>query len=147
MESYDYRYTTTSLNNRTAARSADGDWVLVIPPTDPGVPNWLDTGGRREGYMLVRWVLADDPPHPTRVVEAGRPGRPVAGGASDLGGDVEAGLVVGHQGPVLGQVEAGVLEAVVVAAGPPGVAGLDVAPPARRGRRRSPRGPTRRRAP
>ena len=65
MESYDYRYTTTSLNNRRAERSADGAWRLVIAPTDPGVPNWLDTGGRREGYMIVRWVLADGPPHPS----------------------------------------------------------------------------------
>ena len=65
MESYDYRYTTTNLNNRRAQANEAGDWVLVISPTDPGVPNWLDTGGRREGYMLVRWVLADDPPHPT----------------------------------------------------------------------------------
>ncbi|MGO9342465.1 MAG: DUF1214 domain-containing protein [Acidimicrobiales bacterium] len=65
MESLDYRYTTTNLNNHTAERSADGDWRLVISPVDPGVPNWLDTGGRREGYMIVRWVLADHPPHPT----------------------------------------------------------------------------------
>jgi hypothetical protein len=65
MESYDYRYTTTNLNNQTAARSADGSWRLVLSPRDPGVPNWLDTGGRREGYMIVRWVLADGPPHPT----------------------------------------------------------------------------------
>ena len=65
MESLDYRYTTTNLNNRTAQRSADGSWRLVISPTDPGVPNWIDTQGRREGYMIVRWVLADDPPHPT----------------------------------------------------------------------------------
>jgi hypothetical protein len=65
MESLDYRYTTTNLNNRTAQRSPDGDWRLVIAPSDPGVPNWLDTGGRREGYMIVRWVLADGPPHPT----------------------------------------------------------------------------------
>jgi hypothetical protein len=65
MESLDYRYTTTNLNNHTAERSPDGDWRLVIAPTDPGVPNWLDSGGRREGYMIVRWVLADHPPHPT----------------------------------------------------------------------------------
>ncbi|HZU79327.1 MAG TPA: hypothetical protein VE991_05380 [Acidimicrobiales bacterium] len=65
MESLDYRYTTTNLNNRTAKQSDDGDWRLVISPTDPGVPNWIDTQGRREGYMIVRWVLADDPPHPT----------------------------------------------------------------------------------
>jgi hypothetical protein len=65
MESYDYRYTTTNLNNRTAQRSADGSWRLVISPVDPGVSNWLDTSTRREGYMIVRWVLADEPPHPT----------------------------------------------------------------------------------
>jgi hypothetical protein len=65
MESLDYRYTTTNLNNHTAGRSSDGDWRIVIAPTDPGVPNWLDTSGRREGYMIVRWVLADHPPHPT----------------------------------------------------------------------------------
>jgi len=64
-ESFDSRYTTTALNNRSAERSADGRWRLVIAPTDPGLPNWLDTGGRLEGYMLVRWVLADGPPHPT----------------------------------------------------------------------------------
>jgi len=65
MESLDYRYTTTNLNNHSAQRSSNGDWQLVIAPTDPGVPNWIDTGGRREGYMIVRWVLADHPPHPT----------------------------------------------------------------------------------
>lgn len=64
MESYDYRYTVTSLNNRQAARDDDGRWRLVISPGDPGVPNWLDITGRREGYMIVRWVLAEDPPHP-----------------------------------------------------------------------------------
>jgi hypothetical protein len=75
MESYDYRYTTTNLNNRRAARSADGTWRLVISPSDPGVANWLDTGSRREGYMLVRWVLADGPPHPTcEVVPIGEVG-------------------------------------------------------------------------
>jgi hypothetical protein len=65
MESLDYRYTTTNLNNHTAKRSADGDWRLVISPRDPGVDNWIDTQGRLEGYMIVRWVLADNPPHPT----------------------------------------------------------------------------------
>jgi Protein of unknown function (DUF1214) len=67
-ESFDYRYTTTALNNKTATRAEDGTWKMVIAPTDPGVENWLDTGGRREGYMLVRWVLADGPPHPSAEV-------------------------------------------------------------------------------
>ena len=45
-----------------------GRGAMVIAPSDPGVENWLDTGGRLEGYMLVRWVLADGPPHPTAEV-------------------------------------------------------------------------------
>lgn len=65
MESYDYRYTTTSLNNGRTVRSDDGSWRLVIAPRDPGVQNWLDTGGRQEGYMLVRWVLAENPTSPS----------------------------------------------------------------------------------
>jgi len=70
MESFDYRYTTTALNNHTAKRSDDGSWRLVVSPADPGpgVENWLDTGGRLEGYMIVRWVLADGPPHPSAEV-------------------------------------------------------------------------------
>ena len=70
MESFDYRYTTTARNNKTARASGDGSWRLVIAAVDPGpgVENWLDTGGRLEGYMLVRWVLADGPPHPTAVL-------------------------------------------------------------------------------
>src|SRR5580704_453140 len=68
MESFDYRYTTTNLNNKNATRAEDGSWRLVIAPSDPGVENWLDTGGRLEGYMLVRWVLADGPPHPSAEV-------------------------------------------------------------------------------
>jgi hypothetical protein len=72
MESFDYRYTTTALNNQTAQRSPDGSWRMVIAPSDPGpgVENWLDTGGRLEGYMLVRWVLSDHPPHPSAALVA-----------------------------------------------------------------------------
>jgi hypothetical protein len=70
MESFDYRYTTTNLNNVRAKRSDGGSWRLVIAPTNPGpkVENWLDTGGRLEGYMIVRWILADGPPHPSAEV-------------------------------------------------------------------------------
>jgi len=65
MESYDDRYAQTCLSNGTAQPSADGSWTLVVAPQDPGVPNWLDTGGRHEGFMLLRWVLAHDVPDPT----------------------------------------------------------------------------------
>ena len=76
MESFDYRYTTTALEQQDG--HALGGRVLAhghraVGP-GPGVENWLDTGGRLEGYMLVRWVLADGPPHPTaEVVDGGGP--------------------------------------------------------------------------
>ncbi len=57
-ESYDYRFAPTCTNNHKASSSDDGHWRLVIASHDPGVPNWLDTGGRHEGQMLLRWVLA-----------------------------------------------------------------------------------------
>lgn len=57
-ESYDYRFAPTCTNNHRAQANAAGDWPLVIAAHDPGVPNWLDTGGRFEGQMLLRWVLA-----------------------------------------------------------------------------------------
>ena len=70
MESYDARYSTTCLNDQNAQRSEDGSWRMVIAAEDPGLPNWIDTGGRTEGYMLVRWVLAENPPHPTaRIIQ------------------------------------------------------------------------------
>jgi hypothetical protein len=70
MESFDNRYTTTNLNNKNAKRSDDGSWRLVVAPKNPGphVENWLDTGGRLEGYMIVRWILGDGPPHPSAEV-------------------------------------------------------------------------------
>lgn len=57
-ESYDYRFAPTCTNNRKAVAGPDGHWRLVIATSDPGVPNWLDTGGRHEGQMLLRWCLA-----------------------------------------------------------------------------------------
>jgi hypothetical protein len=71
MESYEYRQRTVCTNDQLAARNPDGSWTVVIAHRDPGVPNWLDTGGRSEGYALIRWVLpATLPPNPTcEVIE------------------------------------------------------------------------------
>lgn len=64
MESHDGRYRTTHLNHATATPDPDGRWRLRIAPRDPGLPNWIDTGGRLEGYMIVRWCLAPGAPVP-----------------------------------------------------------------------------------
>ncbi len=66
LESYDYHHTQTFVSNATGVKDADGSWTIVIAPKDPGIPNWLDTGGRLEGYAILRWVLAgNDPPTPS----------------------------------------------------------------------------------
>jgi hypothetical protein len=59
----------SSLTNATAVREADGRVRVVVSDTDPGTPNWLDTGGRHRGFVLLRWL--DKPEAPsvtTRVV-------------------------------------------------------------------------------
>jgi len=69
MESYDSRHRRTHLNDRTAVTEPDGTWTLLLSPDRVDHPNWIDTGGRREGYMILRWALATDAPLPqARVV-------------------------------------------------------------------------------
>jgi hypothetical protein len=43
---------------------------VVIAGRDPGVDNWLDTGGRHRGFVTVRWLdRPDPPPLSARVVQ------------------------------------------------------------------------------
>ena len=41
---------------------ADGTVRIVIAAADPGVPNWLATGGRQRGFIVLRWL--DNPAAP-----------------------------------------------------------------------------------
>jgi hypothetical protein len=69
MESLDYRYHRISIGKHEAVADADGGVTLVIAARDPGVPNWLETAGHRQGTMCFRWVEAAEHVHPTtRVV-------------------------------------------------------------------------------
>lgn len=54
----------TSRNHRQVTRSSDGRVRFVLAPVDPGVPNWLDTAGRRNGLCTIRWFwpTADERP-------------------------------------------------------------------------------------
>ncbi|HYK16547.1 MAG TPA: hypothetical protein VEV37_00940, partial [Bryobacteraceae bacterium] len=51
----EYVSATGSLNHAQAALDNDGNYRLVISPTDPGVQNWVDTERLHGGGMLVRW--------------------------------------------------------------------------------------------
>jgi hypothetical protein len=53
--SIEYWHRQTSLNAGQMAADADGRYTFVVAHEDPGIHNWLDTGGLREIYALHRW--------------------------------------------------------------------------------------------
>jgi len=71
MESLDYRYHRIHVNKHTAQYRPDGGVRIVISERDPGVPNWLETAGHRQGTLCFRWIGArrGEEVHPvTRVL-------------------------------------------------------------------------------
>jgi hypothetical protein len=60
----EYVYRLSSLNGHTAQVSTDGKFRAVIALTDPGVPNWLDPAGYKEGGIYGRWFDCDTNPTP-----------------------------------------------------------------------------------
>jgi hypothetical protein len=46
---------TGSLDNAQIEADEDGNFTFAIGPTDPGIHNWLDTGGLHETILLHRW--------------------------------------------------------------------------------------------
>ena len=61
----DWENHQSSLNGFQAKLDSDGKFRAVISRTDPGVPNWLDPGGYRQGVIQGRWNLCDSEPLPT----------------------------------------------------------------------------------
>lgn len=63
----DYWNQQTSLNNEQAIANPDGTYTLVISPTDPGVANWVSTGGLNQGIISMRFqnVAAPEVDPPT----------------------------------------------------------------------------------
>ncbi len=58
----------TSLNNALsqATPNPDGTYTIVISPTDPGVANWVSTGGLNQGTVSIRFQdLAESGAMPT----------------------------------------------------------------------------------
>ena len=67
--SLDYANRQTSLNGHQLRRDADGRVRVVVAHEDPGVPNWLDTAGHREGILQYRYVWTRNEPVPrARIV-------------------------------------------------------------------------------
>ncbi|MNY30758.1 hypothetical protein D3C86_1648840 [compost metagenome] len=68
MESLDYRYHQICFNKHQAQYDDNGGVTLVLSELDPGVSNWLQTAGVRQGTMCLRWVGAQEQCHPTTQV-------------------------------------------------------------------------------
>lgn len=54
---------TGSLNKAQSVPNDDGTYTYVISPVDPGVANWIDSDGLREGILTLRMAeFGDDGP-------------------------------------------------------------------------------------
>jgi hypothetical protein len=60
----EYVYRLSSINGATGKISADGKLRAVVALEDPGVPNWLDTAGFKQGTIYGRWYGCDSNPLP-----------------------------------------------------------------------------------
>ena len=76
LESLDYRYFPVHINKCTAQYRTDGSVRAIISKEKPiskqkaETENWLDTCGRNEGTLCLRWVRAAEHPQPqARVVK------------------------------------------------------------------------------
>ncbi len=61
----DWTNRQSSLNGHQARLDADGRFRAVLSLRDPGVPNWLDTGGYLRGVIQNRWNQASSAPCPS----------------------------------------------------------------------------------
>jgi len=55
----DYWNQQTSLNIDQSVPNPDGTYTLVVSPTDPGVANWVSTGGLNQGTISMRFQNVD----------------------------------------------------------------------------------------
>ncbi len=60
--SLEYMNMQSSLTGDQAQLDADGSYWCVLAGRNPGVPNWLDTGGLRRGYVAFRFDGIGDRP-------------------------------------------------------------------------------------
>ena len=60
MQCGDYRYRQVSLNRTQMQQQPRGNYRIVVAAENPGVPNWLDTGGRLSGTVFWRFLLAEE---------------------------------------------------------------------------------------
>jgi hypothetical protein len=62
-QSIDFANRQSSINDSQATLDDDARFVGVIAHDDPGVANWLDTGGHTAGTLALRYLFPDPPEH------------------------------------------------------------------------------------
>jgi hypothetical protein len=62
MQTLEYAHRRSSLNSAQIQYEPDGSYTVVVAHRDPGVPNWLDTGGHRVGTIFWRYLLPESDP-------------------------------------------------------------------------------------
>lgn len=77
-ECIDARRRRSSMTSASAVTDTDGKVRIVVAATNPGVDNWLDTGGRHRGFVIVRWL--DNPEAPMLITTVQPLADVVAGG-------------------------------------------------------------------
>jgi hypothetical protein len=63
--SLDFNERQTSLNMAQTKLGADGSLHIVLSAKDPGIANWIDTDGRKEGTLVFRNYRAKTSPVPS----------------------------------------------------------------------------------
>jgi hypothetical protein len=66
MQTLEYRSRRSSLNAEQIETGDGGTYRIVVSARDPGVPNWLDTGGHRFGTIFWRFLLPEEQPETPR---------------------------------------------------------------------------------
>ena len=66
MQTLDYRTRRQALNQAQIVPESDGSYRIVISAQDPGVANWIDTGGHRRGTVFWRFLLPESDPETPR---------------------------------------------------------------------------------
>ena len=67
LESLDYRFYAVHVNQHTAKYNDDGSVRIIVskqPPANAAALNWMNSCGRNEGTMCVRWIRAETHPEP-----------------------------------------------------------------------------------
>jgi hypothetical protein len=64
-----HRSIQSTMTGAQSRRSSDGRYRYVISATDPGVHNWLDTGGLTNGFLFLRFQRSEVTELPKPVVK------------------------------------------------------------------------------